>query len=311
MPIPPDAWGGVESLIWNCKQELERQGHEVMIQNTWLGNNLEVDVNIIKAAISNINSWKPDFVHLHYDAYADIMPFIDAPRAMTSHYPYLDYPSKRHGYEWIFHKFAKNHSYVFSLSDRNEHHFKSFGVHEQLSYVWPGGVLSENFQFSTNPSKVDRAICLGKVEPRKLQARVQKHSNLVDFAGPVADSSFSSDSNYLGVWSREQVYNDLTEYGSMVLLSDGESAPQVVMEALVTGLGLVLSEEAAANLDASLPFITIFDGNMGTLDEQISKNIEVSSKMRDEIREYGIEKFGISNAIKRYTNKINELRENA
>ena len=97
----------------------------------------------------------------------------------------------------------------------------------------------------------------------------------------------------------------------MVLLSDGESAPQVVMEALVTGLGLVLSEEAAANLDISLPFITIFDGNMNTLDEQISENIEASSRMRDEIREYGIEKFGISNAVKRYTNKINELRKNA
>jgi hypothetical protein len=34
MPIPPDGWGAVESLIWDYAVELDELGHEGMIVNT-------------------------------------------------------------------------------------------------------------------------------------------------------------------------------------------------------------------------------------------------------------------------------------
>ena len=311
MPIPPTGWGGVEALIWNYSQELQRQGHEVKIQNTWLGNSLEEPPSIIQAMIKDVNDWKPDFVHLHYDHYCDIMPYIDAPRAITSHYPYLDYPDKRSGYEWIFHKFCKNHSNIFTLSDLNSIHFRSFGAKEDLLWTWIYGVNAESFRFSKTAELPDRTICLGKIEPRKQQFVLQAISANIDFAGPSADSRFNTDSaDYLGPWSREQVYNDLTKYANMVLFSDGEAAPQVTAEALLSGIGLVVSKEASANLDTSLPFIDVVDRASTTADELrqvIQKNREASIANREQIREYGLENFDISKCVTRYTQRIEEI----
>lgn len=309
MPIPPTGWGGVESLIWNCKQEFENQGHEVMIQNVWLGNNLERHPSVIQSAIDEINEWNPDFVHLHYDHYADIMPRIKSPRAMTSHFPYLDYPDRRINYQWIFQKFADNHSHVFALTDRNAFHFADQGVKDDLIFTWPGGILNNEFAFTNTPILKNRSICLGKVEPRKMQYETQASCPSVDFAGPMSDNRFDVSKNYLGTWTREQVYQNMTNYGNLVLLSDGEAAPQVIMEALVTGLGLVISDEAAANLDTSLPFIDIVSrDDFSNLDSIIAMNREKSLVHRNDIRQYGIEKFGISNCTKKYIEKIEEIR---
>jgi len=304
MPIPPEGWGGCEALIWNLKCELEKQGHEVLVVNT----------KDLKEINQTVNDWKPDFVHLHYDVYADIMPYINAPRAITSHYPYLDFPEKRKDYEWIFHKFAKNHSHIFSLSDRNSAHFRRFGVREDLLWDWWGGVSEDNFEFTTEPSLKDKTICLGKIEPRKMQAFLQVVSNDIKFAGPIADSRFSSSSmNYLGVWSRDTVHSELTNYGNMILFSDGEAAPQVIMEALVAGLGVVVSEEGAANLDVTLPFISVVNTSQSPteLKEILDENRTLSVQMREEIRQYGISRFGLSSCTEEYVKKIKQIREEA
>ena len=34
MSIPPENWGGVESLMWDYKNELEKKNHSVTIINT-------------------------------------------------------------------------------------------------------------------------------------------------------------------------------------------------------------------------------------------------------------------------------------
>jgi hypothetical protein len=59
MPIPPTGWGAVEILVWDTKNALENLGHTVQIVNTR-------DQNQI---ISEINSFRPDFVHIHYDEF--------------------------------------------------------------------------------------------------------------------------------------------------------------------------------------------------------------------------------------------------
>ncbi len=304
LPIPSNGWGGVEVLLTNYMKELKSQGHEVLVTNTA---NLESVVNVV-------NDWSPDFVHLHYDGYANIMSKLDVgKKAITSHYPYIDYPERaqKDGYGWIFDVLSsQKDSHIFGLSDLNGEVFSAKGVNPKRLRKWVYGIPSEEFKFSNSPKFKDRSICLGKIEPRKKQAFLQTVHADVDFAGPIADKAFWSDSeNYLGSWSREQVHNDLTEYANLVLLSDGESAPQVVYEALMSGLGLVVSKEASANLDHSLPFIKVVDSDISRskILEAIEENREVSLQHRDEIREYGIANFSLQVCVENYVKMIEGL----
>ena len=311
MPIPPTGWGGVEVLMWNYKLELEKQGHEVLICNDYFGNNLE-NKSILDNSIKKINDWKPDFTHLHYDCYADMMPMIESHRAMTSHYPYIDIPEKRRGYEWIFNKFCQNHSYIFTLSEKNNQHFSHFGARQNLLWKWIYGVDASKFVFSEIPTKPDRTLCLGKIEPRKQQTLLQGLNMNVDFVGPLADSSFNPTQDYLGSWSRDEVCNNVTNYANMILLSDGESAPQVTLEALLSGCGLVVSEEASANLDRTLPFIDVVDRYTTTtnqLREIVATNREKSIQHRKDILEYGKSNFELSKCVLDYTKKIESIIE--
>jgi glycosyltransferase involved in cell wall biosynthesis len=74
------------------------------------------------------------------------------------------------------------------------------------------------------------------------------------------------------------------------------------MEALSSGLGLVLSEFSTANLDLSLPFIDVIpESKIGDLDyvERIIRiNREKSIGMRGEIRKYAEENFSWKKIIK-------------
>ena len=76
MPIPPTGWGAVEILIWDQKLALESLGHEVVIVNT------PHPMEIIK----DINAEAPDFVHIQYDDFIEIYPYIQYPCAITSHF---------------------------------------------------------------------------------------------------------------------------------------------------------------------------------------------------------------------------------
>jgi histidinol dehydrogenase len=76
MPIPPTGWGAVEILIWDSKIALEKLGHQVKIVNT------ESPTEIIK----QINSFRPDFVHIQYDDFIELYPYVQYPCAITSHF---------------------------------------------------------------------------------------------------------------------------------------------------------------------------------------------------------------------------------
>jgi hypothetical protein len=75
------------------------------------------------------------------------------------------------------------------------------------------------------------------------------------------------------------------------------------MEAMVAGLGLVLSEYATANLDASQPFISVIPedeiGDVNYVQKVIEDNRKVSLSMRNEIRSYA-KQFEWKNIIKQY-----------
>ena len=84
MPIPPTGWGAVEILIWDSKVALEKLGHQVNIVNT------ESPTEIIK----QINAFRPDFVHIQYDDFIELYPYVQYPCAITSHFGYLEQPDR-------------------------------------------------------------------------------------------------------------------------------------------------------------------------------------------------------------------------
>jgi len=118
----------------------------------------------------------------------------------------------------------------------------------------------------------------------------------------------TSSQNYLGEWDKPTLYNGLTDYANLVLLSDGEADPLVVKEALIAGLGLVISECACANLDLLLPFITVIPNNKRTdlefVKREIIKNRIISLEHREQIREYGLKTFAWNVVIDKYEQKL-------
>jgi glycosyltransferase involved in cell wall biosynthesis len=174
--------------------------------------------------------------------------------------------------------------------------------------VTPNGARYDLFKYNEVPQFSDRSIYLAKITDRKKQYLYQDISNLY-FAGNLDDHRFNSKrNNYLGEWDKQTLYNNLTDYSNLVLLSDGEADPLVTKEAMMAGLGLVLSEYSVANLNLTKPFIDVIPNerlnDVDYVSKVIEKNKSVSIKHRKEIREYAINNFSWDKIIKTYIEKI-------
>ena len=292
MPIPPTGWGAVEILIWDQKLALEKLGHEVQIVNT------QSPIDIIK----QINSFRPDFVHIQYDDFIELYSYVQYPCAITSHFGYLEQPNRWDYYgARIAKPFQDIKPNVFCLSYGIKEVYQNIlNIPSNRLFVTPNGVNINEFNFVSNPKHTDRSIYLAKIDYRKRQYLFQSISSLW-YAGNVADTRFDQSRNYLGEWSKHTLYNNLTHYGNLVLLSDGEAHPLVCMEALAAGLGVVVSQWGAANLDISKDFITVIPedkiNDIEYLESRIIENREYSVQHRDEIREY-IKQFDWPTVIK-------------
>jgi glycosyltransferase involved in cell wall biosynthesis len=280
MPIPPTGWGAVEILIWDQKLALEKLGHQVDIVNT------KSPIEIIQ----KINEYRPDFVHVQYDDFIELYPYIQYPCAITSHFGYLEQPNKWGYYhDRIVKPFQRISPVVFCLSDGIRNVYKNeLLINEDNLLVTPNGVNTSKF-VTRDPKYPDRSLYLAKIDYRKRQSMFQSISSLY-YAGNNADPNFNVNINYLGEWSKEYLYNNLTDYGNLVLLSDGEAHPLVCMEALAAGLGVVVCEYGAANLDTSKDFITVIPENkirdLKYLEDEIIKNRDYSISHKDDIIKY-------------------------
>ena len=294
MPIPPTGWGAVEILIWDQKLALEKLGHEVDIVNT------QSPVEIL----SQVNKFRPDFVHIQYDDFIELYPYIQYPCAITSHFGYFEQPNKWDYYgERIAKPFGKIKPNVFCLSDGiADTYLINLGIPHENLFVTPNGVNVDNFRATISPEFPDRSIYLAKIDYRKRQHMFQSIRSLY-YAGNTADPRFDISNNYLGEWSKDTLYTHLTEYGNLVLLSDGEAHPLVCLEAFAAGLGVVVSEWAAANLDTDREFITVIAeekiSDVGFVEEMIVKNRNYCNNNREEIIEYAKE-FDWANVVDKY-----------
>ena len=284
LPIPPKGWGAVESLIWDMKLSLNKLGHEVQIVN--VGDPYQI--------INMINEFRPDFVHINYDDWIGLYPYIQYPCAVTTHFAYIERPELMGGYrQRVFDQFTNIKPNVFGLSDGINNVYNTLaGIPKDKLYLNPNGVMMENFRFAENPEFPDRSIYLAKVDHRKRQFLFQNIDSLW-YAGNIAENRFDQSKNYLGEWQKETLYQNLTDYGNLVLLSDGEAHPLVCMEAFAAGLGVVVSEWATSNLDLDRGFISVIPEDKiedtSFVEEIIIKNRGYSVEHRQEILDYAKE----------------------
>ena len=293
MPIPPTGWGAVEILIWDTKNALESLGHEVQIVNT----------KNARQIIDEINYFRPDFVHIHYDEFIGIYPYIQYPKAITSHFGYLEQPQMFNGYVNIFNLFGQIKPNIFCLSEGISKIYQvMLGIGSDKLFLTPNGVNLESFNFTENPKYSDRSIYLAKIDYRKRQYLFQSIDSLW-YAGNIADQRFNYNKNYLGEWNKNTLYENLTHYGNLVLLSDGEAHPLVCMEAFACGLGVVVSQFGTANLDLSKDFIDVIPENrindIKYIEDVIIKNRQYSINHRKEIIEYS-KQFSWENTIEKH-----------
>ena len=304
MPIPPTGWGAVEILIWDQKLALEKLGHEVLIVNT------QSPVDILQ----KINGFRPDFVHVQYDDFVELVPYIQYPCAITSHFGYLEQPSKWDYYgPRVAKKFVELKPNVFCLSQGIKDTYRSMmGFKDENLFITPNGVNLELFRKTDTAKYLHRSIYLAKIDYRKRQYLFQGIDSLW-FAGNNADTRFDVSKRWLQEWPKDKLYNELTDYGNLVLLSDGEAHPLVCLEAFAAGLGVVVSQYAAANLDTSKDFITVVPEDKITdmvfLESEIIKNRKYSVEHRKEILEYA-ETFEWSNVVaKHYVPAMEQIIE--
>ena len=290
-PIPPIGWGAVESLIWDYKVNLEKLGHEVQI----------INITDPREIVKKINDFRPDFCHIQYDDWIVLYPYIQYPCACTTHFAYLEQPEKMNGYGAIFGHFQQAKPNVFCLSESIRKAYSILGgIPDNKLFVVPNGVDLNLFRNTDTPEFPDRSIYLAKIDYRKRQHKFQSIDSLF-FAGNIADKRFNENHNYLGEWKKDYLHDYLTDYGNLVLLSDGEAHSLVIMEAFAAGLGVVVSEFATANLDLDKEFITVIPEDKiddpQFVEYSIKKNREYSVAHRSEIRKYA-KQFSWENVIK-------------
>lgn len=305
MSIPPIGWGAVEMMLWDYYNVLKNNSIEVILINV-------PDRNKI---IEVINEGNFDIVHIHYDAFSDILPLLKVKvKIISSHYPFLNNKEKylQDNFHSIFNKIVKNKdTYIFASSPKDINTFLEAGVSKERLFHSRLGIDSSSYYFSDTP-EFDKTICFSQIVNRKRQFLIQNIEG-IDFYGRMDDGSFINKKNYFGEINRDDLNKTITKYANFILLSSIENTtPLVVKEALICGLGVVVSKSVGIELNEDKDFITILDEsiicNEQLLIEAIIENKNSSITKRKEIREYGIKKFDIGQILKNeYITKLNEL----
>jgi glycosyltransferase involved in cell wall biosynthesis len=307
-PIPPKDWGAVEGILWHHKLHLERMGHSVDIANT----------DAIHQSIYVANRRVYDFVHCHNDRF--VLPCVSHlkwPLAVTSHHGRLhefdpDNSDAHGGLHYLFRDTLRAPA-NFVLSERIRQLYVRLGYTGFLR-VLRNAVEAEEFRVV--PRGNGKAVCVGQISPRKRQrwlAEIARNRVRVDFVGPWDDPRESDltheTSDWLGVWDKPTLYERLGEYSCLVLLSESEAAPKVVLEGLAAGLSVVITEACRANLTDE-EFITVIpDGETrpDVIAHAIQTAIDNNPRLRPAIREYALQRFNYSVVVPEYVRLIEEF----
>ncbi len=308
LPIPPPGWGAVEVLIDGYREHLQRGGHTVDIYNS-------VFFNETIVALRDRNY---DFIHLHSDLQCSAFErHLGQPYCVTSH----------NGGIARFAEGVEDREYEILFKDLLQAPgnlvFTEQGRELYLRRGYDGFLRVEENpidvqRFTFNLTGNGRAICLGRIQRRKRQAllaRVAAGNVPVDFIGPhdpndESDFEPLSPCRYLGEWNRHQVYERLTDYSCLVLLSRSEGDPLVVKEALAAGLSVVVTESSRGRLPEQ-EFITLLndDEDAGPrITDSISAAISNNHRLRTDIREFALKTFDFGALLPYYIRTAEEFR---
>lgn len=312
MRIPPTGWGAVESLIWDYYCFLVRAGHAVSILNTR-------DANTIVSVVNN-QEW--DVIHLHNDILVNIIPHFNtnAKIIVSSHYPYIQDSSRwndpQSGYDYgalVFEplrRALKNKNVRMGVVSPKDYDVCSRAFSAQSVFLMLNGVSDDKYSFTEGPSQGDKTLCLAQIMKRKRQHLLRDISSVV-FVGKVIDQDELVRERYLGEWDNEYKHKNMTEYGNAVLLSDGENGtPLSIKEALVAGLGVVVSEAAAWELQGlGWPWVSVIQESriqdVEYIQTQIEMNRIISQCMRKQIRDSAVALWSWSVLIPKYLENVN------
>jgi len=310
MPIPPVGWGAVENIIWNLKQHLEALGHSVTIYNT----------TSIHEVVHDLNTQRYDFVNCHSEIFAlHLNTHLKYPYALTSHYGgYGAFSQGRYHREPAFTYLFRDSlcaPAVVALSEQVERVYREAGYSGYVARL-RNGVETESFRFAPAAGN-GRAICVGKIIPRKRQAWLAAATRgkvPIDFVGPWDRSEEphfgpNETTRYLGSWDKPTLYQRLTDYSCLVLVSEAEAAPLVVLEAIAAGLSVVISEPCAVNLSPA-DFVTVVAGSEGpeAVAAAILKAIDGNASKRRTIRAYAENNLGYEVLARDYVALIEQFR---
>lgn len=298
--FPPNGWGAVESIVWDYYENLLKKKDLY---------NITVEIvnqqNLVRI-IHECNSHNPDFIHIMFDDYIHVVPYLKCANIFyTSHYAYLTNGKADYKYFNILNSVIEfqDRITINAISRDIENVYRQIGFQGNINIIC-NGAREDLFEFTLEPKKGDRSAYVAKIEMRKAQYKYQFIPG-IDFIGNYHNSPFDRNLNsYLGEWDKPELYQNLTHYANLVLLSEAEADPLVIKEALIAGLGLVISECSTANLDLNKEFISVVPNNrlndLEYVDMVIKRNRLISIQMRKEIREYGISNFSWNKIVERY-----------
>lgn len=306
-PFPPQGWGAVESIVWDYYENLTKRN---------------VNVHIINSSqpaqiIQECNTGNFDIIHIMYDDHIIVAPYLQCRRILyTTHYAYITHPEFEkvaNSYFSLFFKAALHYQsriQLHAISDPIKEVYRKYGFGSTIRVVH-NGAREDLFRYTEVPRHGDQSVYVAKIEYRKGQYKYQTIPS-IRFVGNYHDSPFDvSQPTYLGEWDKPTLYENLTDYGNLLLLSNGEADPLVVKEALIAGLGVVVSECATANLDCTLPFITVIPddklSDIEYVETVLCTNREYSIAHRKEIREYALSKFAWGTIIDNYMSILSSM----
>jgi glycosyltransferase involved in cell wall biosynthesis len=303
--IPPRGQGAVESIIWDYAFHLRKRGHDVCIVNE------RNPADILRI----VNDQSPDVCHCHYDHYYDLLSSCECRlKIMTSHHGQIRSDLVGDDYErWymtdVLPNLNQDSFYNFCLDSYIYSKYASLGFNHMYLRTLRNGARSDLIQF-TEVAETDKSVCLGEVCDRKRQFLLNTLD--VDLVGRRSGGGEDVNMrNYIGEWTKSGVYSNLTKYSTFVLLSESEAAPLVILEAMMAGLGVVISEQCTANLDVSKEHITVIPESKihdsDYIRHRIMNNKEYCRLNRTHIRTYACDTFDYDQIVDEYLRLINAI----
>lgn len=294
--IPPQGHGAVESIVYDYYSGLSRLGHVVKI---YQGSNFD-EFKLFT------DEFKPDicYSHCYYGVYRQFLHYCKAKlKFATNHFGeyYNDInTNKKQSLSGISGHFnvdsmpiPDNINFICLSQEILRYHHDILGVDFKNLFFIPNRVYPDNFTFNELPT-FNKSIYLGAISERKRQFLVKG----IDMIEVVHDKS------------KTWLHNNLTNYKNSVLLSSSEAASLSIVESLMSGLGIVISNACSYNLDTNLEFINVISEdnlNMSNIQNLVMENAEVCHKLRKHIRDYAMDKFDFNKSIKELVDIIHNI----